>query len=281
MKSDVASFEKDSINERKYFEQLLNEHAINNSDYIWIAKKYLRFNEENKALEYLKKAVLHGESDTTMRLGEFKKFNTLWRKFREEYPKLMAEFYSHFDMDLYTSLAQMTYNEQYVRTHIDTASLKKREKRYTFPFVQQVDSLNWSRLKPILDKDYPTLQQIGTKGDEYLHILLTHASTEHIEYLNPIFEKAVKNNLMSPMNYAVIMDRIEFYKQINNPVRYQVYGTSTMKGALLPIKDLENVDKQRLSIGLEPLFYTCKSRDIPLPKGYEYSYQNFLKTKCQ
>jgi hypothetical protein len=117
-----------------------------------------------------------------------------------------------------------------------------------------IDTPNTKRLEEIFKQyGFPTVQSVGRDGVDAFLLLLQHSNSDALreKNLKPI-KKAFKEKEISPSDYAAFIDR--FLTHQNKP---QIYGSNfDMKNGKLVMsrtKDIKNLDKRRLKIGLPPI----------------------------
>jgi hypothetical protein len=126
--------------------------------------------------------------------------------------------------------------------------------------INETDSINLIKVTNIIDKyGWPGEDIIGRQGNSALWAVIQHSSTEIQEKYLPVMREAVINGNARASQLALLEDRI----LINNE-KEQIYGTqiridSTGKKEFFPIEDERNVNKRRLSVGLEPIQWYAKS----------------------
>lgn len=123
------------------------------------------------------------------------------------------------------------------------------------------DSVNQIKLKMIIEKyGFPTLDMVGKHAMAGVFYIIQHADrdTEWQKSQLVNIEAAVKNGDLNGDKYAYLYDRIKV-----NSGKKQLYGTQFEKvdfehktTKLRPTEDMENLDKRRMQIGLNPIkFY--------------------------
>ncbi len=118
---------------------------------------------------------------------------------------------------------------------------------------QDIICLN-STLKILNQYGWLGKSRVGDKANQALWLVIQHAEFEQQEKYLPLLKKSVKNGESEGWHQAFLEDRILMYKKMN-----QIYGSqaiwdkSISKMKIYPIEDLENVNKRREEIGLEPI----------------------------
>ena len=124
-----------------------------------------------------------------------------------------------------------------------------------------IDNQNTSRAIQILDISgkWPGKMMIGEMADQSLWLCLQHAdqTPEVAKKYLPMLYEAVQQKRSDPMYYAYLFDRIRMHEG-----KDQVYGTQTyrkkieggeIKHFVVPIENVEEVDKRRTEMGMESI----------------------------
>lgn len=117
--------------------------------------------------------------------------------------------------------------------------------------VQYIDSVNLSRIIPIIEK-YGILgmKEIGGFGHYAITMTIQHSDLKTQEKYLPLFKEAFIKKKLSGSTYAMLEDRVAMKNK-----RLQIFGTQVMllknkKNELYPTIDIDNLQKRRDSIRL-------------------------------
>lgn len=198
---------------------------------------------------------------------------------------------------LRNELWDMQFRDQGIRALLllmpqETPEATKRKVREEMLWV---DGQNTKRALSLLDSmgRWPGYTLIGKSADKTLWLCVQHAdqSPEVASRYLPMLHEAVIAKRSEPMFYAYLLDRVRMHDG-----KEQVYGTQTYKVKtddgkhfffVIPIEDVEHVDKRRISMGLgtmtEYLKEMGKEWDIEqyrkeLPVIWKY-YKERVQTK--
>lgn len=143
-----------------------------------------------------------------------------------------------------------------------------------------IDRQNIGRAMQILDVSgkWPGKTLIGEMADQSLWLCLQHADQkpEVAKRYLPMLYEAVQQKRSDPMYYAYLFDRIRMHEG-----KEQLYGTQTyrkkvkegnVKHFIVPIENVEEVDKRRLEMGMETISEYLKEM------GITWSLQEYKKT---
>lgn len=133
-----------------------------------------------------------------------------------------------------------------------------------------IDKQNTHRVMQILDifGKWPGNTLIGEMADQSLWLCLQHAdqTPEVAKKYLPMLYEAVQQKRSDPMYYAYLFDRIRMHEG-----KEQVYGTQTyqkrveggkVKYFVVPIENVEEVDKRRIEMGMEGISEYLKEMDM-------------------
>lgn len=249
--------QQDTINAQKYLAEAVL-YEIPKTAYAGLAYFYLSLRAPVKGFEYYHKSVLYGQIEiVNFPLAE--SYTEYYLTFLQEHPKLVKQFAANVNIALYTIVQQMYARDVHTRWHAKMAV------EYDI-----VDSVNMVELRSMVAKNgrLPICEEIGIDAMGNLSTILLHCSgydaywSEIEKWVKPLLETAD----FSGMDYAMMVDRRCAIKK--EPL---VYGVLAFPGQKIDeLIDIQNVDKRRLLIRLEPLFYAAKSRGLKLPNGYIY-----------
>lgn len=147
---------------------------------------------------------------------------------------------------LFPILDSVFYYDQLYRKNNNGDTIKKYSEK-----IREIDSINLKKIIPIIEK-YGILGfgDIGSIGYYAITMTIQHADLATQEKYLPLFREAIKKKKVLPSNYAMLEDRVAYKNG-----QMQIYGTQVMllsngKAELLPVIDIDNIDKRRDSIGM-------------------------------
>jgi hypothetical protein len=121
--------------------------------------------------------------------------------------------------------------------------------------INHYDSMNLAKVRNILDNyGWPGVDTIGPEGSTAIFLVIQHAQLETQEKYVPLMRKAVARGVAPAHDLAMLEDRI-----LTRMGKRQRYGSQIgfdsvyNKYYVLPLEDPDNVDKRRISVGLQPL----------------------------
>lgn len=134
--------------------------------------------------------------------------------------------------------------------------------------------INLAKIESILQKrGWLGADIVGEQGNYTLFLIIQHSELEiQLKYL-PMMRKAAKAGNVVPRDLAHLEDRIA-----SKTEKLQIYGTTIKRYSesgifdVWPIIDPENVDKRRLSVGLEPIAEFLKNNF-----GLEWNLKNQIE----
>lgn len=119
--------------------------------------------------------------------------------------------------------------------------------------MQKTDSLNIDKLLSLIEeKGYPSSKKVGNKAASNAFIVLLHFDSDvGNKILKPIIEKAYHQGMLSPENYAWIIDRRRNW----GPKKLDPYYFQLPSGKYFELteEEISEIDDRRYSIGLRPL----------------------------
>jgi hypothetical protein len=238
-----------------------------------LIKFYLLKNNKPEAEKHLKLGISAGlDTDKLNNEPLVKKFIE-----RPDFAKVYSTYRKVYNAalscpDERLEIMQMAERDMFARNYVGRVN-----KDIIYPIMREVDSTNTVEFKQIISRiGFPGIKAVGIDGVQnafsiLLHIFLDGVNDQQdIAYFEPIMKDAVIKGNLEPTMFALIIDR--YYSMTFN---YQIYGTywmpdsATNKRIVTIIKDVNNVDKRRASIYLQPLV-NLKSKGYLLPNGYEY-----------
>ncbi|MCW8981733.1 MAG: hypothetical protein OQJ83_10145 [Altibacter sp.] len=166
-------------------------------------------------------------------------------KLLENYNNIRREYMASINLQLRSEIQKMIQLDQ-----------RYRSNKHDWKKQDSIDTINASRLIEIFEQyGYPNESVIGHNSIDMksttVDIILLHtADSIRINYFVPKLTEFIKQGTCSPNTLALIVD--QFYMYNDQP---QIYGTIRGKNSRYHtmINDLQQVDKNRIAIGLPPL----------------------------
>lgn len=161
----------------------------------------------------------------------------------ENYDEIRKEYLSGINLKLRGEIQNMVAADQKYRRNYDEADNRK---------MDSIDQIHEKRLIEIFESiGYPNNEIVGHYSIDGIpadiDILLLHTSDSiRMNYFVPKLKEFVKAGKCSPIALGTLIDQYYLY---NNEL--QVNGT--YNGGATTISDLQQVDKNRTTIGLPPL----------------------------
>jgi hypothetical protein len=191
-----------------------------------------------------------------------------------------SSYYAKIKISILLDLEEMIGADSYLRRlELKRRKVKTVPDSLLWPVVQTIDSINSEKLKDITKKyGFPSPKNVGATY-RMAYVILLHATidgkndTTEWSFYEPLILGLINSGQINPFDYSYWVDRYFVWK-LNKP---QKYGTliyiddpntknkGTFKGG---IEDISNVDKRRTLIGLPPLAYTARVRNVTLPENY-------------
>lgn len=184
-----------------------------------------------------------------------------WPAFERMIAGRRAGIEANYNIPLRRELTRIRRRDQDIRTRFLSAFKSPTRDslliRSLLEEMRETDAANLSAVDSILNRyGWPGRDIVG---DECMAIwmVLQHADLNSQRRALPMLKDAASKGDLSPVNIAMLEDRI-----LVNSGRNQLYGTQFYysedeKGAkvrmIFPIMDFGNVDERRLSVGLPPL----------------------------
>lgn len=242
-------FDKSLKNFKKAFKVLPDENVTH---YFYAAAAALHLDKENEAKNLIIESIIQTNASKNYYFS-FAGFD----QFRE------LEIFSEIEKDYDRHIAQFYKNLKHpnIYREIDSLLLKDQEIRKNTVTSQEfrlVDSLNINRLMEIT-------QQYGWQDKGWLilwHQRGTYKEDNNVwNFFLPHINKEIQEGTVRKHFWAIFEDEKSIMKE-----KQQIYGEYYSQ---FPIKDIENVDIRRDSIGLPPLWYMNKIYNIELPADYK------------
>lgn len=208
--------------------------------------------------EYAKKQILNGVELNRFQNNEnFTKFwsSEFGKKLESDYEKLRKEYIENVDFNLRDELVSMRSSDQMYRGRNSNSDWTKQD---------SIDKIHEKKLIEIFETvGYPTDEIVGPNTMNYtvdLGLFLLHTKDSiRMNYFVPKVKGFVENGTAPPRSLGTMID--QFYLYNDEP---QIYGTYGAQGGGYAnmIDDLEKVDSNRVSIGLQPLSMKEKKDSI-------------------
>ena len=248
-------------------------------DVLYATKAYAKAGNDKKCIKYFKILYRHGYSYSNV----FEDYYPieLSAKLKVKLKKVKVPKID-FDIDFISEFSEYVGREQFIRTQmrVDTTLLK---------YMFRADSLDHVLLKSHIDESgYPDESRIGRykmiPQTLIIHIISNESTKDSWpNYYKPLFVKLAAEGRIS---YSFIVSLDDRHNMIWN--NYQLYGTVFMMSGfypgitdaevkklksklIVPIKDIQNIDKRRAEMGLPPFYYEAKGRNLEIPEGYKYT----------
>lgn len=133
--------------------------------------------------------------------------------------------------------------------------IDSKEMKDLWKIIHEKDSINFTKVKAILDQyGWLGADVVGAEGNTTLFLVIQHADLKNQEVYLPMMREAVKTGKAQARELALLEDRVALEQG-----KKQIYGSQLIRNprtgedTLAPIEDFKNVDKRRLSVGLQPL----------------------------
>ena len=118
----------------------------------------------------------------------------------------------------------------------------------------RADSLNRVTVDSLLQNGWP--EGLSEHSNRTIWLIIDHADVEYQERYLPLIEQQAVRGIISPSDYATLLDRVNVRLQ-----RPQRYGTQTgykqrddeVFAFVYPIEDIDALDSLRLSVGLDSM----------------------------
>ncbi len=163
------------------------------------------------------------------------------------------------DSVLRQELEQIVVKDQTLRLLLPNVEEKfgkgSSEENYIWSLIHREDSICLVKTLRILEEyGWIGKSRVGDKANQGLWLVIQHADIATQETYLPLLRKSVEMGESEGWHLAFLEDRILMRNKKN-----QIYGSQTIwdkeigKLRIYPIDDVENVNKRREQIGLEPI----------------------------
>ena len=250
--------------EKEYEKALDNFHDAfavlpdeNVTHYLYAAAAALHLGKENEAKELIVQSIIQTKASQNYfsSFKEFKQFRQLdmFEEIGKDYEEYIAEFYNNLEHpDIYREIDSLIEKDQEIRT---TTTSKEQ--------FRLVDSLNINRLIEIT-------QEYGWQKKGWLILWHQRGTYKEDNYVWNFFLPHINQEIQAGTVRKDFWAMYEDEEAFRNGEPH-IYGTYYDQ---FPIRDIENVDARRDSIGLPPLWYINKIYGIELPSDYKTPTKN-------
>jgi hypothetical protein len=190
-----------------------------------------------------------------------------WKPLIADIQKKVDQLEAGYNKPLQKKLIEIYDEDQKHRLQIDEVGKKhgfdSKEMNALWNTINETDSINLLKIKEILNKEgWVGEDQVGAQANSALFLVIQHADLATQQEYLPIMRDAVKAKKAQPSALALLEDRVALGEK-----RLQIYGSqigedSTGKAFVLPLKDPDQVDQRRASVGLGPLASYVRAWDI-------------------
>lgn len=181
--------------------------------------------------------------------------------FNRSYIKILKAFEQEADFEIFSlekELCSIRNKDQSIRLLLMDAQKKYGEDDFHTKRIRdimnEIDSVNAVRVTQIIDKyGWLGAEDVGEEANDAIFLCIQHCNDTIMQnkYL-PILKRAVIDGVAKGWQYAFLTDR-----WLMNRGKAQVYGTQTIKTKkktyIVPLQNIDCVDKLREEIGLEPV----------------------------
>jgi hypothetical protein len=161
--------------------------------------------------------------------------------------------------ELADELARMHEKDQAARQKLMNGSPPRDVEQRLLHEMEQNDTANRQRLKEIIvQHGFPTVTMVGQRGADTAFLIVQHADRdrEWQASMLPVLESLAQKGEASKSSVAYLTDRVlraQGKPQLYGTQYYQEPGRDGKPQYVPPVvEDPKNLDKRRLSMGLEP-----------------------------
>ncbi len=149
--------------------------------------------------------------------------------------------------------------------------------------LKQADSSNLVFVEQLIAKHgWITPGQAGFMGTQAVFLVIQHADLEAQKKYYPLIKQAEKDGNILSSNVAILEDRIAVREGKPQPYGSQgYYDAEKKKTYVYPLKDLNNLDSLRKSMGLQPMKEYIKDWDPEDYQSYLPHATELLKKQVQ
>ncbi len=163
-----------------------------------------------------------------------------------------------YDRPLITALKEIHHTDQLYRQQLDSIEKQfgrnSNEMKAHWKKIQKADKANLKVIRKIIDKrGWLGPNVIGQEGNMTLFLVIQHSDLKTQQKYLPMMRDAVQKGNADASELALLEDRVNI--GIGQP---QIYGSQIGRKDdgtyyVIALKDPDNVDKLRASVGLEPI----------------------------
>jgi hypothetical protein len=284
--------EKDTTEFIKQYEEAFSLFEPFIFDRIKLINMYASVKNWDKIAGHLIEALKKGYPLTGngLKLGDFKG-SPLYQEIEDNEKDYIDTFLTGIDFDLFEKMFRLAATDQYLALNNphgvkDTLWTTMREKVFlknihlllevakqnTYPGERKVGHYAFGQgagailiHNPIIFDDPESPQNTGT----YVFVEPSRADSIAMKELRDILKPMVMKGLISREEYVQLYDNLP-RMTLHGTQKIQYYGQGSKWGSntLIPIWDIQNIDKRRAEIGLPPLYQYAKSKGLELPPEY-------------
>ena len=226
--------------------------------YFYAAAAAFHLNQDRTAENLLKSALekTYVNQDYLNSFEEFSPFREkeIFKKLDENFSKYTETFYSNLEHpEIFKELDSLLDADQKVRTDGSTSEQ-----------MGKVDSTNIARLIEIT-KEY------GWQDKGFLILWHQRGTYNEQNWVWNYFKPFINNEIEEGRIRKSFWAQYEEFENVRKK-EYQLYGMYPHNYDMFPLRDPNNVDKRRDSLGLQPLWAMNKIYDWPLPDNYDKNY---------
>ena len=130
--------------------------------------------------------------------------------------------------------------------------------------IRNTDDENIVKVTQILDKyGWLGVPDVGVTGSQALFLVIQKADLDTQEKYLPLIENSVKEGKTSPVDLAIMKDKMAMRNGEN-----QIYGSQVVNNRasgkiyIYPVIDPDHLDERRKAMGLQPMIEYCKNYNI-------------------
>ena len=222
---------------------------------IYESKLYCELSDSLKIYkkERIRDLIISMVSNHGRNLTDYKKIGSKWKRIIYKVGLNESEInamYINLQTNINTAVRD-TIGVMYERDQWARATQERIETK-----LDSIDKINEPIIVDIVKKyGYPNERLLGFKDfynparDSHISVLLTHIDPKiKIEVIEPILINELQNGNFSPIFYAVFIDHIKMISQVDSP--YPYYGSYVTNKTIQSIENLDEINKNRKSIGL-------------------------------
>jgi hypothetical protein len=128
---------------------------------------------------------------------------------------------------------------------------------------------------------FPAKEQVGPELHNKFLLMLVHIAIEkdeHFDTVNQYFKEGLMHGEVHPKMYAFLNDMHQWNIEKSGCEKYssemfEVYDSTSY--TIRPLCALQEVDKYRREIGMEPLYFHLQRWNLVPPQGYSFDLEEF------